>query len=79
MVTKLFRHQYALLFLLSISGSLSAQDTAVVIPLWKNGAPDFEQLKTIPEQAKDWWVNTINNPSVTIKEKIVGVAWNKFR
>jgi len=78
MVSKVFRHQYALLLLLFISGSLPAQDTAVVIPLWKNGAPGFEQLKTIPEQAKDWWVNTINNPSLTIfpapKEIATGAA-----
>lgn len=43
-----------------------AQDSATVISLWKNGAPGFESNKSIPEQAKDWWVNTINNPTLTI-------------
>jgi acetyl esterase/lipase len=42
-----------------------AQDS-IVIPLWKNGAPGFENLKDQPEQAKDWWVRNINNPSVTV-------------
>jgi acetyl esterase/lipase len=38
----------------------------VVIPLWKNGAPGFEDRKDIPEQSKDWWVKSINNPSITV-------------
>ncbi len=50
----------------------------MVIPLWKNGAPGFENLKNQPEQAKDWWVRNINNPSVTVflppKEKATGTA-----
>lgn len=48
-----------------LSAYAPVQDNSVVIPLWKNGAPGFEQLKNIPEQAKDWWVNTINNPTIT--------------
>ena len=43
-----------------------AQDSALVIPLWKNGAPGFENLKNNQEQAKDWWVRDINNPSITV-------------
>jgi len=43
-----------------------AQDSALVIPLWKNGAPGFENLKNNQEQAKDWWVRNINNPSLTV-------------
>jgi acetyl esterase/lipase len=42
----------------------SAQDSTV-ISLWKNGAPGYESRKNEPEQAKDWWVKNINNPSVT--------------
>ena len=38
----------------------------MVIPLWKNGAPGFEDRKDIPEQSKDWWVKSINNPSITV-------------
>ena len=45
---------------------LFAQDSNQVIPLWKNGAPGFENLKNKPEQAKDWWVRDINNPSITV-------------
>ena len=37
-----------------------------VIHLWKNGAPGFENRKDLPEQAKDYWVKDINNPSVTV-------------
>ncbi|MEO5891408.1 MAG: alpha/beta hydrolase [Ferruginibacter sp.] len=44
----------------------TAQDSAVVIALWKNGAPGFEDRKNEPEQAKEWWVNSINNPSLTV-------------
>lgn len=55
-----------------------AQDSAMVIPLWKNGAPGFEQLKNEPEQAKDWWVRNINDPSLTVflppKEIATGTA-----
>jgi acetyl esterase/lipase len=42
-----------------------AQDSTV-IPLWPNGAPGFEKLKNDPEQAKDWWVRNINNPTLTV-------------
>ncbi|HZK65865.1 MAG TPA: alpha/beta hydrolase [Puia sp.] len=56
---------------------LPAQDGAV-IPLWKNGAPGFENLKSQPEQAKDWWVKNINDPTLTVflppKEKANGAA-----
>lgn len=55
-----------------------AQSQPQVIPLWKNGAPGFENRKDIPEQAKDYWVKNINNPSVTVfmppKEKANGCA-----
>lgn len=49
-----------------------------VIPLWPNGAPGFEKLRNEPEQAKDYWVKHINNPSLTVylpaKEKATGAA-----
>lgn len=57
--------------------ALQAQN-GPVIPLWKNGAPGFENLKNQPEQAKDWWVRDINNPTLTVflpaKEKANGSA-----
>jgi len=42
-----------------------AQDSATVA-LWKNGAPGFENRKNEKEEAKDWWVKNIHNPSLTI-------------
>lgn len=35
------------------------------IPLWKDGAPGFEDRKDEAEVAKDWWVKNIHNPSLT--------------
>jgi len=55
-----------------------AQSKPVVIHLWEKGAPGFENRKDIPEQAQDYWVRNINNPSVTVflppKEKANGCA-----
>ena len=57
---------------------VAAQPEPVVIPLWKNGAPGFENRKDIPETAQDYWVRNINNPSVTVflppKDKANGCA-----
>ena len=61
-----FRHVIIIMPVIFIAGLLPAQDSNNVIPLWKNGAPGFESKKNEPEQAKDWWVNTINNPSLTV-------------
>ena len=68
MVTSTFGKRAVLLIVLLIllvSGAF-AQDSTLVIPLWANGAPGFENLKNEPEQAKDWWVRNINNPSVAV-------------
>ena len=70
---------WPLFVVLILTGTASmAQDSAMVIPLWKNGAPGFEQLKNEPEQAKDWWVRNINDPSLTVflppKEIATGTA-----
>lgn len=48
----------------SISFAAIARDS-LVIPLWQGGAPGFESRSNIPEEAKDWWVKNINNPSLT--------------
>lgn len=40
--------------------------TPQVLPLWEKGVPGFESRRNEPEQAKDWWVKNINNPSLTI-------------
>jgi acetyl esterase/lipase len=68
-----------LLFLLCLLPAIGfAQTKPLVIPLWENGAPGFEKLKDQPEQAKDYWVKNINNPSLTVllppKEKANGSA-----
>ncbi|GAB5558374.1 MAG: alpha/beta hydrolase [Synoicihabitans sp.] len=34
--------------------------------LWPKGAPGSESRAHEPEQAKDWWVKNIHNPSVTV-------------
>lgn len=69
---------FLILLLILASSNGNAQDSSRVIPLWENGAPGFEKLKNEPEQAKDWWVRNINNPSVTVflppKETATGTA-----
>lgn len=69
---------YRLLILVMLPALAVAQSQPIVIPLWKNGAPGFENRKDIPEQAKDYWVRSINNPSITVylppKEKANGCA-----
>ena len=63
---------------LALSSTASAQTTPQVIHLWPNGAPGFESRKDIPEQAQDYWVRNVNNPSITVylppKEKATGAA-----
>jgi acetyl esterase/lipase len=56
----------SLVLSLTTAFTISAQTSPVVIPLWENGAPGFEDRKNIPEQAKDWWVKNVHNPSITI-------------
>ena len=69
LVTTIFLLANALVF---------AQQNPIVIPLWENGAPGFEDRKGEPEQAQDWWVKNVHNPSVTVflpeKEKATGTA-----
>lgn len=61
-----------------ISSTLLAQDSTLVVPLWANGAPGFENKKNEKEEAKDWWVKNIHNPSLTVflppKEIATGAA-----
>jgi acetyl esterase/lipase len=60
--------RYYLWVLLLVASPVSGfcQPDSLVIPLWKNGAPGFEEKKNEPEQAQDYWVKNINNPSVTV-------------
>jgi acetyl esterase/lipase len=63
--------------LIAFTLAASAQ-TPQVIPLWTHGAPGFENRKDLPEEAKDYWVRNINNPTITVflppKEKATGAA-----
>lgn len=36
------------------------------VSLWPNGAPGSEARRTEPEQAKDWWVKNVHDPSITV-------------
>lgn len=58
---KLLFRLFTVLFI-TISHS---QETSQVISLWEGGAPGFENFKDEPEKAKDWWVKSIHNPSIT--------------
>jgi len=48
--------------------------TPVVIPLWSEGAPGSEARRDEPEQAKDYWVKNIHNPSLTVFRPAAGKA-----
>ncbi|MDB5143928.1 MAG: alpha/beta hydrolase [Mucilaginibacter sp.] len=68
-----------IIFILCMLPALaSAQTKSFVIPLWTKGAPGFEKLRNVPEQAKDYWVKNINNPTLTVflppKDKATGTA-----
>ncbi|MBS1526836.1 MAG: alpha/beta hydrolase [Bacteroidetes bacterium] len=67
-----------LLFAFLLPAVAFAQTQPFVIPLWPNGAPGFEKLKDKPEEARDYWVKDINNPSLTVflppKDKANGSA-----
>ena len=74
---KVFRSATLLLLLIG-AADISAQQNRLVVPLWANGAPGFESRRNEAEQAKDWWVKNIHNPSVTVflpeKGKATGAA-----
>jgi acetyl esterase/lipase len=70
-----YRRFRLLMSILILTGSsLHGQTDSLVIPLWKNGAPGFENKKNEPEEAKDYWVKNINNPSVTVFFPPAGTA-----
>jgi len=71
-------HSILFLFCSLCVSAAFAQDTPQVIHLWPNGAPGYESRRNEPEEAKDYWVKHIENPSVTVylppKEKATGAA-----
>ncbi len=64
--------------LLMLPTVMLAQTAPTVIPLWRNGAPGFENRRNEPELAKDYWVRNVHNPSLTVflppKDKANGTA-----
>ncbi|HEX8357381.1 MAG TPA: alpha/beta hydrolase [Segetibacter sp.] len=58
--------------------SASGQPKPIILPLWVDGAPGFENRRNEPEQAKDYWVKNIHNPSITVylppADKATGAA-----
>ncbi|MDR6940291.1 alpha/beta hydrolase [Mucilaginibacter pocheonensis] len=57
---------YLYLLLFALPFAVTAQEKPAVIPLWPKGAPGFENRRNEPEQAKDYWVKNIHNPSLTV-------------
>jgi acetyl esterase/lipase len=56
----------ALPALLALPAPASAQQAPVRISLWANGAPGSEARRAEPEEAKDYWVKNIHDPSITV-------------
>ena len=63
---------------MQIAFTVNGQDGPLQVPLWPGGAPGSEKRREEPEQAKDWWVKNIHNPSITVylppKEIATGTA-----
>ncbi len=72
------RNVFFILFFFVSSSDFAQDDSSIVISLWQNGTPGFENRKNEKEEAKDWWVKNINNPSLTVflpsKEIVTGAA-----
>ena len=51
-----------------------SQNTKPVIYLWQKGTPAFENKKDLPEEAKDYWVKSINNPSLRVYAALKEIA-----
>ena len=46
--------------------ALFCRAAPTVLPLWEKGAPGYEARRDEPEEAKDYWVRNIHNPSLTV-------------
>ena len=62
-----------LVIMVGLCSSAYPQDSTV-IPLWQNGAPGFESKKNTPEDAKEWWVRSIHNPSLVVYPSPANIA-----
>jgi acetyl esterase/lipase len=63
-IMKILAVSFKALAVLLLSSFVANAQT--VIPLWPKGAPGFESRRNEPEQAKDYWVKNIHNPSITV-------------
>ena len=86
----MFNHRLADRTLLGLAAALGCLGAAAVVraqepgvaaesvPLWPGGAPGFESRRGEAEQAKDYWVKNVHNPSLTAflppKDKANGAA-----
>lgn len=72
------KYPNAILFVALSCLAIVRADQPQVISLWPHGAPGFEARRDEPEQAKDYWVKNIHNPSITVflppKETATGAA-----
>jgi acetyl esterase/lipase len=66
------------LILATLSAAAAAQDGHPRLSLWPEGAPGSESRRQEPEEAKDYWVKNIHDPSITVylppKEKATGTG-----
>lgn len=66
------------MFLTPFIAAVAFQSQPIRLSLWPNGAPGSEAHKGEPEQAKDWWVKNIHDPSINVflppKDKATGAA-----
>ena len=73
-----FSIQFIVVAVLFASFAGRSQIKPLVIPLWEKGVPGFENRKNEPEQAKDYWIKNIHNPSITVylppPDKATGAA-----
>ncbi|RNC85323.1 MAG: alpha/beta hydrolase [Balneola sp.] len=56
----------SILVTLLLGLSINAIAQPLIIPLWEEGAPGFEQLKDEPELSGDWWVRNVHNPTANV-------------
>jgi len=69
-------NKYLVMLMVTMTGfcSLAYPQDSTVIPLWQNGAPGFESKKNIHEDAKEWWVRSIHNPSLVVYPAPANIA-----
>ena len=61
------RLNLALFTLIVVGGArIAAVGSHERIPLWSNGAPGSEARRNEPEEAKDYWVKNVHDPSIEV-------------